>query len=68
VGSSQRPGGQTNRPYVIRRSGGQWRVAFAPDIVGGFTVIGGTPHNLWAFRTYNPDLFEIPLLDSFHRC
>lgn len=68
VGRSDPSGGLPQRPYIVRRSGGGWHVDFAPDIDGRMTSIGGTPHNLWTFRAYNPDLAEIASFDSFHRC
>lgn len=65
VGSTWVPAAQAQRPYVLRRSGSRWHVDWAPDLDGGFSAIGGTPHNLWAFL--RPPS-ELGAFVPYHRC
>ncbi len=60
---------QADRPFVLHRGSGRWRIDWAPNIRGTFTAIDGTPHNLWTLRAYHqPTMTEIPDFDAFHRC
>lgn len=62
--------GRQARPFVVRRHGGSWGVTARPDAPGWLTAIGGTPNNLWTFRTHFPggEPGEIVAFDTYHRC
>ena len=62
--------GRTARPFIVRRHGAPWTVSAGPGTLGWFTAIGGTPHNLWTFRTYFPggEPTELVAFDTLHRC
>jgi hypothetical protein len=62
--------GRNARPFVVRRHGGPWAATAWPGPAGWLTAIGGTPHNLWTFRTHFPggEPSEVVAFDTYHRC
>jgi hypothetical protein len=59
----------TWRPFIVRRAAGGWRIDWDRRVPGRMTAIGGTSHDLWAFRTYPPvENAELWRFTSYHRC
>ena len=55
-----------HRPFVMRRHGGSWRWANAPDTDGRFWAIDGTSRQLWALRWHT--VGDSGRLDPYRQC
>lgn len=66
----EREGGlhEFSRPLVVRRDASGWGVSPAPDVIGEFAAIAGTPNNLWTTRNYNTQGGPAGQYDTYHRC
>lgn len=59
----------TSRPFIVRRTATGWRIDWNRRVAGRMTAVGGTAHDLWAFRTYPPvENAELWRFTSYHRC
>jgi hypothetical protein len=69
VGNTFVKADQQDRPFVLHRGSGRWRIDWAPNIRGTLTAIDGTPHNLWAPRAFHePVTAELASFNTYHRC